>query len=399
MTSSNPSPAELSPCSAESGRNKREHRLANSTPWRDSRIARHLPLQLALLSVLLMAVLSSGCTVVPNSYYAADLPVQFVAPQNVNTRTIDFSKLSGTPVNTEMIGPGDQLEVSISAGLATEQPLIFPVRVAKNGYGNVDTLGPIRLTGLELDEAEVLIRTEGIRLQLYVNPRVTVSMKQKKLYQIMVVGAVEEPGQKLIPASQANLLNAIFAAGGLTEEAGSTVEITNLLDHSPTADAIALEQGAGITPAGYTSRTLKSAQVDLVKATQAGTNAYYIGDGGVVHVEQLDPKEVIVTGLVRKPGPIEFPVNQDLHLIDAIARAGHTTNQVADKVYVFRKMPGQAERVRIQCSLSKLRRDPTDNLRLAPGDTVYVEQTPATVLLDALQIIRIGVTSSFNPLL
>jgi polysaccharide export outer membrane protein len=388
MASSHPSPAVLPPCSAGSDSNNRIGLAANSSPCRASQSA--LRVQLQLLSVLLTATLGSGCIAVPNSYLAADLPAGYVAPLNVNTKTIDFSKLSGTPVNTEMIGPGDQLEVSISAGIATEQPLIFPVRVARNGYGNVDTLGPIRLAGLELDEAEVLIRTEGIRLELYMNPRVTVSMKQKKVYQIMVVGAVEEPGQKLIPASQANLLNAIFAAGGLTEEAGSNVQITNLLDQSPTPDAIASGYGSGITPAGYTNSTLKSAQVDLVKATQAGTNAYYIGDGGVVHVEQRDPKEVIVTGLVRKPGLIEFPVNQDLHLIDAIARAGHTTTQVADKVYVFRKMPGQAERVR---------RDPVDNIRLAPGDTVVVEHTPATVLLEALQIIRIGVSTAFNPLL
>jgi polysaccharide export outer membrane protein len=397
MASSHPSPAVLPPCSAGSDSNNRIGLAANSSPCRASQSA--LRVQLQLLGVFLTAIVGSGCINVPNSYRAADLPARYLAPLNVNTKTIDFSKLSGTPVNTEMIGPGDQLEVSISAGIATEQPLIFPVRVARNGYGNVDTLGPIRLAGLELDEAEVLIRTEGIRLELYMNPRVTVSMKQKKVYQIMVVGAVEEPGQKLIPASQANLLNAIFAAGGLTEEAGSNVEITNLLDQSPTPDAIASGYGSGITPAGYTNSTLKSAQVDLVKATQAGTNAYYIGDGGVVHVEQRDPKEVIVTGLVRKPGPIEFPVNQDLHLIDAIARAGHTTTQVADKVYVFRKMPGQAERVRIQCSLSKFRRDPVDNIRLAPGDTVIVEHTPATVLLEALQIIRIGVSTAFNPLL
>lgn len=398
MASSSPSPAVLLPCSAEPGSHHRATPVAKAALRSATRTSWSVPLQFRLLSALLAAVLGSGCVVVPNSYYASELPPEFIAPVNVNTKTIDFSKLSGTPVNTEIIGLGDQLEVSISAGIATEQPLVFPVRVAKNGYGNVDTLGPIRLAGLELDEAEVLIRNEGVRLQLYVNPRITVSMKQKKIYQIMVVGAVEEPGLKLIPASQANLLNAIFSAGGLTEEAGSNVEITNLLEHSPTQDAIALGTGSEITPAGYAMGTSHSAQVDLVKATQAGTNAYYIGDGGVVHVEKRDPKAVHVSGLVRNSGKVEFPVNEDLHLLEALSLAGHTTTQVADKVYVFRKLP-EYERIRIQCSLRKLKRDPVDNIRLAPGDMVYVEHTPATILLEALQIIRIGVTSSFNPLL
>ncbi|MFP6764803.1 MAG: polysaccharide biosynthesis/export family protein, partial [Planctomycetaceae bacterium] len=183
----------------------------------------------AFIHVCSLILLGSGCVSVPDSYLAANLPDQYQAPYNVNTQTIDYSKLSGSPVNTEMISPGDQLDVSISAGVASTQPLTFPVRVASNGYGNVDILGPIRLAGLELDEAEQFIRTEGIRQQIYVNPRVTVAMKRKKVHQIMVVGAVKEPGQKAIPAAQANLLNAIFAAGGLTEDAGSNVEIVNLL--------------------------------------------------------------------------------------------------------------------------------------------------------------------------
>lgn len=351
-----------------------------------------------LLSALLLAVLGTGCVAVPNSYLAAELPQEFEAPPNVNTKTIDFSKLSGSPVNTDEIGTGDQLEVSISAGMSGMTPLVFPVRVASNGLANVDSLGPIRLAGLELDEAEQVIRQQGMRMQLYVNPRVTVAMKRKKVHQIMVVGAVKDPGQKTIPASQANLLNAIFAAGGLTDDAGSNVEITNLVPQLPMPEAIAAGDQGRITQTGYSTDLTRSARIDLVKATQEGTHAYYIGDGGVVHVEKRDPKAIHVAGLVRKPGRIDFPVNQDLHLFEALALAGYTTTQIADKVYVFRQMPGQ-ERVRIQCSLAKAKRNPIDDIRLAAGDVVQVEHTPATVLLEALQIIRFAVTSSVSPIL
>lgn len=355
-------------------------------------------LSVRLLSLLLLTVLSTGCVAVPNSYLAAELPQEYEAPPNVNTKTIDFSKLSGSPVNTDEIGPGDQLEVSVSAGVSGMTPLVFPVRVASNGFGNVDSMGPIRLAGLELDEAEQVIRQQGMRMQLYVNPRVTVAMKRKKVHQIMVVGAVKDPGQKTIPASQANLLNAIFAAGGLTDDAGRNVEITNLVPELPMPEAIASGERGGVTQTGYSTGLTRSARIDLVKATQQGTNAYYIGDGGVVHVEKRDPKAIHVAGLVRKPGRIAFPVNQDLHLFEALALAGHTTTQIADKVYVFRQMPGQ-DRVRIQCSLAKAKRSPVDDIRLAPGDIVQVEHTPATVLLEALQVIRFAVTSSVSPIL
>ena len=199
---------------------------------------------------MLLVWLGSGCVSVPDSYLAADLPGRYQAPYNVNTQTIDYSKLSGRPVDAEMISAGDQLEVAISAGIASVQPLSFPVRVASNGYGNVDILGPIRLAGLELDEAEQFIRTEGMRQQIYVNPRVTVSMKRKKVHQIMVVGAVKEPGQKAIPAAQANLLNAIFAAGGLTEDAGSEVEIVNLINEDVLSEQNATAQPGGVSQSG-----------------------------------------------------------------------------------------------------------------------------------------------------
>ena len=41
----------------------------------------------------------------------------------------------------------------------------------------------------------------------------------------------------------------------------------------------------------------------------------------------------------------------------------------------------------------------TDHAQEELGDVVYVEHTVATVLLEALQVIRIGVTGSVNPLL
>ena len=348
-----------------------------------------------MCSLLALTVVGmvSGCASVPNSYVATELPARYHASANVNTQTLDLSKLTSSPVNTDMISGGDLLEVSISAGNANSQPVVFPVRVGSNGVANVDSLGPIRLAGLELDEAEAAIRQEGMRQQYYVNPRVTVAMKRKKVHRILVMGAVENPGEKLIPASNANLLSAIFAAGGLTDDAGANVEITNLIDKPALPDAIAQSPAGDVSQVGYTG-VPRSARVNLVSAAQEGSNSYFIGDGGAIYVEKRDPKAIHVGGLVTKPGRINFPVNQDLHLDEALALAGDVKTQVADKIFVFRQLPGQPERVRIQCSLSRMKKDPTENVLLAPGDVVRVEHSPATVLLEAIQIIRFAVTAN-----
>jgi len=36
-------------------------------------------------------------------------------------------------------------------------------------------------------------------------------------------------------------------------------------------------------------------------------------------------------------------------------------------------------------------------LRLAPGDIVKVQHTPATILMEAFQVIRVGVSSNLAP--
>jgi polysaccharide export outer membrane protein len=342
--------------------------------------------------------LLTGCQTAGTHYYAHEIPDDVVAVSNSNAQTIDFSRLSGTPPNSQLIGPGDLLEVTIAVGIDTRSVMTFPVRVNQDGIADVNEIGTIRLAGYELDEAEGLIAQVSRERKLFKNPHVTVNMKRRRMNRIMVVGAVKDPGVKEIPASESSLLSVLFAAGGLAEDAGTTVQIRNLIEDPRSPGAIARGAQAGVLQTGYSSSAPRSARVDLVKATQEGTNSYYIGDGGVVMVEKRDPKAIHIIGLVRNPGKVEFPVNKDLRLFDALALAGYTSTQVANKVFVFRNSPTHGW-VRIQCSLRRAKSDESHNVLLAPGDVVSVENTPATVLLEALQIIRIGVSGSVNPLL
>jgi hypothetical protein len=58
---------------------------------------------------------------------------------------------------------------------------------------------------------------------------------------------------------------------------------------------------------------------------------------------------------------------------------------VADKVYVIRRVADREEPLVIRASLSEAKRNGLENLRLAAGDTVSVEQTPATALVDTFE--------------
>ena len=91
-----------------------------------------------------------------------------------------------------------------------------------------------------------------------------------------------------------------------------------------------------------------------------------------------------VAGLVNKPGQFEMPIDQDVHLLDAIAMAGGHSSPVANKVFVIRRLKGRREPIVIQASIMEAKHNGAENIRLAAGDTITIEQTPATVVVDTL---------------
>lgn len=349
-------------------------------------------------------LLSVGCaTLNDNHYYAGQIPAGYDAPPNSNPLTIDFAQLSGTATDSDVIAKGDILTVDIAASLRTKDIFSYTVRVRDDGYADLSDIGPVRMAGLSLAGADATLTEVFVAKNIYRAPKVNVTIRRRKTNRILVVGAVKEPGLKEIPVAESDLLSILFHAGGLADDAGANIEIRNVLTRDETMnDAIAADgTPSGITPTGYATSAggPRSVKIDLISAAQSGANNYFVGDRGVVVVEKTEPKSVFVTGLVRKPGRVEFTKGEDLRLIDALTESGYTSSQVATKVYVIRQPTPESKPIVIEASLAKATHDAQHNVRLAPGDIVKVEHTPATVLMEAFQIIRVGVTSSFNPLL
>jgi protein involved in polysaccharide export with SLBB domain len=219
-------------------------------------------------------------------------------------------------------------------------------------------------------------------------------MKQPRTNKITVVGAVAEPGVQDLPRMSSTLLAALVAAGGLSKDAGPDVEIRRTkpgvgrpLGPAGGAEGALLshEQPVG-GPAGSIVR------VNLATATRDRKTPYLLEDGDVVHVLKRDIPPVSVIGLVQKSGEFDYPPNRPLYFLDALALAGGVSCPVADKVLIIRRAAGQKEPVNIEVSLRKAKSG-QENLELQPGDTVSVERTPATVVVDTLYtFVRIGLS-------
>ncbi len=334
---------------------------------------------------------------------AESLPKNLRLTSQRNAQEVNFSRLASVTGGSEIIGPGDVLEVSIAAGLGTNDKVDLPIRVANDGSGSLpgDDI-TFQLAGYAPEAAESLIRMELIRRGLYLNPSVTVTVKQMRKNRIRVLGAVKAEGTYELPPNSSDVVSAIAAAGGLAENAGTKVEIRN--PSVPTVTPRPAVAGNPESPYSSVSSTSttevsepthnNSYTIDLISAAKSGDGSYLVQDGGVIMVEKRDPPPVTVTGLVRKADQYPFPFGKDLTVLEAIAMAGGPSNQLADKVYVIRPLSNSHDPAVIQLSMREAKKSGNSNIKLGPGDVVSVEQTPATVLMEMLQIIRFGVNSS-----
>ena len=275
------------------------------------------------------------------------------------------------------------------------------VRVAQNGTVNIPLIGVTHVLGMETHDAGLAVAQAAVERGIFVRPYVTVEMEAKATRSITVLGAVNEPGVHELPYGNSNLVSALAAAGGLSEEAGTRVEVIRQPSSAQNArDRMAQtgrvsngvqlashQSSRGATKAGQ----LQVMKLDLTQKKFKSNADTRLVDRDIVKVVPRKEEMVFVSGLVSKPDQYELPIDQDMHLLDAIAMAGGKSSPVADEISIIRHLSNRPEPVVIKASLATAKKDGKENLRLAAGDTVIVEQTPATIVVDTFrQIFRVS---------
>jgi polysaccharide export outer membrane protein len=340
----------------------------------------------------------AGCNG-PEIHSAAQLPAEFRAVPRTTANTLELSHLGKASVASDVIDPGDVVQFTICAGLSLEDTVSFPVRVDDQGNAVLPVMGPVALAGLELSDAEAAIRLAGIGQQLYRDPIVTIAIKTRRTRRVTVLGAVNHPGVYDLRARSCDLPSAIAQAGGLTEEADTQVEVRKTEipirvepARFPTDDASKYPP----TAARQEKETLPQATVRTVRIDleRMNTQDLELPDGAVVMVKRRRPEFVHVLGLVNRPNRFEIPATGGLRLMDAIAMAEGVAMPVADKVHIVRQLPNQTEAIVIEASIRQAMRNEQENLPLAAGDIISVEQTNVTVLMETVRGVHFDIGST-----
>ena len=198
---------------------------------------------------------------------------------------------------TYILRPNDTIRLAVYE----EPDLSVQVRILKTGQASFPLIGSVEVGGLSVVAAASKIR-ELYAKDYLVDPKLTLTVDEYATEFISVIGAVKNPGQIPMPVSgRLDLASAMATAGGLAENAD--------------ANGIQLVRATGtISNLSMSSISGASGRIQLAA-----------GDRLIVNQSAFVGKSLTVLGQVAKPGPLAFPLNGRLDLVNAIAMAGGLT--------------------------------------------------------------------------
>jgi len=235
-------------------------------------------------------------------------------------------------LNEYPIGPGDVVQVSVPR---IEELRDRTERVSGDGSLSLPLLGTVQAAGLTEDQLRETLRE---RLGKYMrHPQVDVFVKEYQSRQVAVIGSVKTPRLVTLSTPNETILDAISAAGGLTEAAGDKVFLIPAKksdNPGPDLSQVAFSQAKGQREEDDDRRSFErhltaspsSFEADALTITLrggpfAGTGEYMkmpLRPGDVIIVP--GGGEVMVVGWVPHPG--QFRMGSGLTVLGAVGAAG-----------------------------------------------------------------------------
>lgn len=255
------------------------------------------------------------------------------------------------------VGVGDVLSIDVFdhpeltlPGGAERSPVDSGFRVQANGTFYYPFVGQIQASG----RAPETIR-EDLREKLaeYIpNPELEVRVAAFNSQSVIVSGEVRQPNRQALTTVPKTVLEALNAAGGITE----------------TADLSHVKLLRGTKTYNINLETLLSGD--------GSRNNPLVRDGDVISVPVRTLKEAYLLGQIMKPASVDLSTDR-VTLTQALTRQGGLKELSADArgVFVFRKAGAKIKVFQLQAD------SPTGlvlgtNFLLEPNDVVYVTRSP-----------------------
>jgi polysaccharide export outer membrane protein len=321
---------------------------------------------------------------VPPAPGSASKPMSAVAAET-NDRIAQLALASDVKQGDYVIGSGDLLGIEVF----DVPELSRDVRVNETGYVSLPLMpSKIRASGLSpfqlQDKLAELLQTNG----LVSTPQVSVTVKEQHSQPITVIGAVKTP-MVIQALRRTTLLQALSQAGGIADDAGSTVIVTRPVpDASESADP-----SDSTSPSAPQTFTINLS--DVLESGDSRFNIPLVG-GDVVSVPRAGI--IYVVGAVIRPGG--FLLQNDLDhmtMLKMLSLAGGTTNTAKMKnAVILRKNPDTGKRDQVPVDLSKVMHLKTQDVQMQSNDILFVPDSNGLKALHRAGDVAVTLTSGIG---
>src|SRR6202790_1269565 len=292
---------------------------------------------------------------------AAVPPAQMDTRAELNDRIAQLAVAASVKQGDYVIGSGDLLAVEVF----DVPELSRDVRVNETGFISLPLI-PVKvhvagLTTFQLqDKLAELLQSNG----LVSTPQVSVILKEQHSQPITVIGSVKSP-MVIQAVRQTTLLQVLSQAGGVSEDAGSTV----IVPRPPSVPRGSEDSDAAKVPSDPQTFTISLS--DLLESGNPTFNITVLG-GDVVSVPRAGI--IYVVGAVTRPGGFVMTNDRDrMTTLKILSLAGGTTGSAkAKEAVILRKNPESGKRDEVPVDLKKVMQLKTEDVMLLPSDILFV---------------------------
>jgi polysaccharide export outer membrane protein len=302
-------------------------------------------------------------------------------PQETNAKIRQLAATSQASLSDYVIGTGDLLRVEVF----DVPDVTREVRVSESGYISLPLI-PVRiraagLTSFQLEEKVAeLLQVNG----LVSHPRVTVYVKEQRSQPITVIGAVKRP-MIYQALRQTTLLEVLSEAGGIADDAGSTVLVTRSAGPRTSGGEDANE------PPTQPQAIVISLK-DLLESGDPKFNILVFG-GDVVSVPRAGI--IYVVGAVERPGGFVLQSeDEEMTALKAVALAqGLKGSAKPGQAVIIRKDPATGKKQEIDVNLSKIMARKHEDTPLFANDILFIPDSAGKRVLRRVGDVALGITS------
>ncbi len=328
-----------------------------------------------------VALLLSGCESYPIPTARSGTPLApvaaFAVVQPAPTAPLDPALLQ--PGETVFrLGPGDQLDIEVMGDLSTRASVV----VGPDGKIYYYMLPGLDVWGLTLTEVRTRLGDE-LKKFIRERPVVSVTLRVVASQRVWVLGRVNSPGIYTL-AGPTTLLDAVSQAGGLSASVAPTSLTASASTSAPRAS------GGGSDAAdlsrSFIIRQGRMLPVDFQQLLHEGalSQNIYLQPDDFIFLPSARTAQVHILGAVVQPHSEKM--SGPLTVVQAIALSGGSEREAfLSNVAILRGSLAQPQIAIV--AVDQILRGLAPDVRLEPGDIVYVPYAPQRVLTRYVNLI------------